>query len=709
MKKSTINVVFLCLGICILSPGTWATRVTDHEMNQVCANWLALFVHENGQWAGSDQPRIMESNDIEWNGEFLGRCYNISPTGYIAIPVLKELPPVFACSEENGLNLSTEGGSPLLLKELLSSRITQYKRTYGSLEAAQPDNGTTLFDPELKHLWALLTDTNFTLRLEDDTVGPITQVGPILTSRWHQNAPYNYFCPSGDGGQCVVGCVATAASQIMAHHRIPGSGSGSNTYFWDGDQSCGGMYAGGNLSATFSDGYDWGNMPDHCTTSSSTAAQAAVAELCFEVGVALEMDYGYCGSGADTFATAVVLPTHFGYKSSASVQHRINYSAQGWLDMLKTDLNRGFPTIYRFDTSSGGHAVVCDGWRDTGGISQYHINYGWSNTSYNDWYTVDYITGSVDWSRESAVVGLEPLGSTPPPSMTVDVTMPLTFYQAGDTCYCSTYVTNSSGSAVSNLPLFVILEISGAYFFAPSFNSFNYYSRTFGPGTTTVGVLPSFSWPAGSGAFNGARFYAAMTNPQVTQLVSNVDMFTFGWNGGGGGTWTNIKTENFEGTWPNNWSIYVDNGYADCYWDAVNCFQNSGNRSGWCGGGGSQSGADCSSYVNNMSTLLRYGPFSLAGATDAEVQFAIWNQVEPCTGYCDYFGCYASVNGQNYYGFNVKETTNGWVQATLDLKNVYQLGNLCGQPTVYIGFYFFSDGSITNYGTYIDDIVIRKK
>ncbi|MCD4654790.1 C10 family peptidase [bacterium] len=708
MKKRAVLMVMMAMIICVLAPTGQATIATQDEMEHVCLNWLSYFVSQNGQWAGSIQPRVIDTNSIEINGQYLGECFTISPNGYIAVPVLKELPPVTACSEENGLDLDLDGGSTLLLKELLYNRITQYIDTYGDLDASQPVTGNILFADIHQKQWKMFADPEFQLRLNNNYFSPITQVGPLLSTRWHQRAPYNNFCPLGDGGRCVVGCVATAASQILAHYRISGSGTGSSSYFWDGDQSCSGSYAGGTLSGTYSDGYDWGNMPDNCTTSSSSAAQNAVAELCYEVGVALEMDYGYCGSGASTYATATVLPTYFGCKSGASVKYRANYSAQSWLDMLKIDLNKGCPTVYRFDTATGGHAVVCDGWRDTGGVNQYHINYGWGGSN-TDWYSIDYITGSANWSSEATVVGIEPGGSTPPSSMTVTITMPSTFFLAGDTCSCTTVVSNGSGSTVSNLPLFVLLEVYGYYFCAPSFSSFDYYSRTYTPGNTTIQVLPSFSWPAGSGAVSGAKWYAALTNPQGSQLASNVGIFTFGWNGGGGGSWTNIKTENFEGSWPNTWQIYVDSGAVDCYWGNVSCYKNSGNWSGWCSGAGSQAPGDCTNYVSNMGTFLNYGPFSLVGASDAELQFAYWNKVEACAEYCDYFGCYASVNGQNYYGMHIKEPTNGWEQLTLDLKNVYQLGNLCGQSQVWIGFYFKSDGSVTDYGTYLDDIVIRKK
>ena len=47
-----------------------------------------------------------------------------------------------------------------------------------------------------------------------------------------------------------------------------------------------------------------------------------------------------------------------------------------------------------------GYCLICDGWRDTGGENQYHMNYGWDYGAFNGWYTVDHIYGSPDPMEE---------------------------------------------------------------------------------------------------------------------------------------------------------------------------------------------------------------------------------------------------------------------------------------------------------------------
>jgi len=130
---------------------------------------------------------------------------------------------------------------------------------------------------------------------------------------------------------------------------------------------------------------------------------------------------------------------------------------------------------------------------------------------------------------------------TPTPSPTtgqctqtgVSITMPLEIFHGGDTCWCRATVCNAEGSAISNYPLFVILDVYGTYFFAPSFNQvFDTYLTQypqFPEGETIVEVLPAFAWPHNVGAASGIIWYGALTNPGMTDLFGTLGMFTFGW------------------------------------------------------------------------------------------------------------------------------------------------------------------------------------
>ena len=175
-------------------------------------------------------------------------------------------------------------------------------------------------------------------------------------------------------------------------------------------------------------------------------------------------------------------------------------------------------------------------------------------------------------------------------------------------------------------------------------------------------------------------------------------------------SWTTIISTDFEGAWPGAWAV-SDNSSADggqYYWGKRNCRAYAGSYSGWGVGGGAQgSGRGCSAnYPNNVSSWMLYGPFSLTNTTAADLRFKLWLKTEQ-----DYDEVcrFASIDGANFWGSCTSGDSAGWIDRILDLTNVYTLGNLLGQPNVWIALVFYSDTSTTYAeGGYVDNIVLRK-
>jgi len=392
IQRTSVFLLFCAVSVGVLWPlATSAEIATSDETRQVCQNWLTYRIEQSGNWARSFRPEIVDVQFITHNDTVLAHCYSIDPSGFIIVPLLKALSPIKAYSEEYSLNVDDEGGFAILLKEVLTNRFRLYAEMYGSLEVRQPQRGTQLFDHESTEEWELfsLVFKEFLISIRSKGARSVIEKGPLLTTAWEQDGPYNSECPAGDGGQCVVGCVATAAAQIMKYHNWPPAGNGTHTYTWDGDQSCGGNVGGGNLAATFSNAYDWENMPDICTTDNSQVEQDAVSELCYEVGIAFDMDYGFCGSGAVTADALTVFPTYFNYDGSIDKEDRDAHSQVTWFDIIKAEIDAMRPMQYRIV----GHSIVCDGYREDTTMQQYHINYGWGGP-FTCWYNLDNIYGS---------------------------------------------------------------------------------------------------------------------------------------------------------------------------------------------------------------------------------------------------------------------------------------------------------------------------
>jgi len=168
--------------------------------------------------------------------------------------------------------------------------------------------------------------------------------------------------------------------------------------------------------------------------------------------------------------------------------------------------------------------------------------------------------------------------------------------------------------------------------------------------------------------------------------------------------WIIILQEDFEGSFPGDWEL---RGSEDYQWSRSSCRSYAGSYSAWAVGGGEKGEAlDCGrNYPNDLKSGIVYGPFSLEGATAAELKFRFWLKTEIMSDWL----CYnASDDGESFYGPCV--TGSGeWSEEVLDLSEVSQLGNLLGRPRVWIGFFFKTDASETMpEGAYLDNIILRK-
>ncbi|MBL7103373.1 MAG: C10 family peptidase [Bacteroidales bacterium] len=210
------------------------------------------------------------------------------------------------------------------------------------------------------------------------------EVGPLLATTWNQNWPYNELCPAdagGPGGHAYAGCVATAMAQVMKYWSNPVQGTGSHGYT---------HYNYGYLFADFeATTYDWANMP-HSISSSNIP----VATLLYHCGVAVEMNYGPSGSGANLdgyHGACNAFKNYFNYDLSAYHDNKYQYEDSTWHNMIRNELDNGRPMVYAGWDGWSGHAFNLDGYEVVGDLYHYHFNWGWSG-SYNGYYYLDDLT-----------------------------------------------------------------------------------------------------------------------------------------------------------------------------------------------------------------------------------------------------------------------------------------------------------------------------
>ncbi len=175
-----------------------------------------------------------------------------------------------------------------------------------------------------------------------------------------------------------------------------------------------------------------------------------------------------------------------------------------------------------------------------------------------------------------------------------------------------------------------------------------------------------------------------------------------------GPEWTNLMSEGFEGTVPaTGWIHWPPTG--DYAWGKRDCEAHGGTYSALGHGGGTLgAGQACGTqYPASMTNVsLIYGPFSLEGATAAELSF--WLKLDTVRD-ADRIYYWASTDANHFFGYWIAGTTAGWEQVTLDLANVPNLGNVLGQSKVWIAFSIYTDAADSGQGAYIDDVMLRAR
>ena len=192
-------------------------------------------------------------------------------------------------------------------------------------------------------------------------------IAPMITTRWNQSSPYNNMCPEVNSRRCVTGCVATAMAQIINYHQPTATGTAS--YNWNGQ----------TLSFDFTnETFDWDNMLDTYTSSSSETQQQAVAKLMYACGVSVSMNFGVYVSSTHRNNATKALINYWGFDKSLHLEQRIYYTAKEWNNYIYSQLQECGPVILRGANDSAGHMFVCDGYSSDG---FFHINWGWGGSS----------------------------------------------------------------------------------------------------------------------------------------------------------------------------------------------------------------------------------------------------------------------------------------------------------------------------------------
>lgn len=114
-------------------------------------------------------------------------------------------------------------------------------------------------------------------------------------------------------------------------------------------------------------------------------------------------------------------------------------------------------------------------------------------------------------------------------SVGVHLWLPDEKLDAGDPCACWITLQNPSSNRMDDVPLVVLIEAGGQFFFWPSYGSFDYETVTLPSGLETFEILDEFEWPE-IGAAGSANWFATLMTPGFKDFLGFYSFVPFRWS-----------------------------------------------------------------------------------------------------------------------------------------------------------------------------------
>ena len=288
-------------------------------------------------------------------------------------------------------------------------------------------------------LWNKYASDNFQLASTKGAAKQVPYVEPLVTTKWTQEKYYNAYCPVSSQQnydwdcRTPVGCVALTMSNLMYYYRYPAKGKSGVMYVpVERDDEGEIIFTYPTQSVNFAhQTYDYDAM---CNRLDNYNGE--VANLIYNAGVSVRMNYGHDGSGSQSEYAIEALQSKFGFSEKAKFQNIIDIVTDieehpnsnlisRWIDAAKEELDNRRPIFFSGTSqSAGGHAWIVDGYTTlydtviTDGepvvTSQtyFHVNWGWAGSD-NGYYLLTNqntsSSGNFNYNHsESMMLGMAP-------------------------------------------------------------------------------------------------------------------------------------------------------------------------------------------------------------------------------------------------------------------------------------------------------------
>jgi hypothetical protein len=253
--------------------------------------------------------------------------------GFTIVSATKDANQILAYSDENSFDVNdTDNIGPSIWLEYMKNEIEKIIEDPTVTQASESVYNSMKFEDE----W----DTKVTTRTKVfyDEIRFYKKVGPLLTTRWHQDSPYNQSTPLINGTHAPNGCVPVALAQVVNYHQ--------------------------RLNGEI---INWTAI----SNGTSSSISHLIGCIGFDIGMSYQAGYAH---------PDICIPDFFCYRGRIATYLKNKGYSASWSD-LGNQTPLSLPAIYEGFTSNflgttnwfGGHWWVVDGYE------KYEKWYGWGD------------------------------------------------------------------------------------------------------------------------------------------------------------------------------------------------------------------------------------------------------------------------------------------------------------------------------------------
>jgi len=397
-------VILIFTVLLVIAEISLADPATEKHAKMLVKKWLKTNMKPLGTHIGQNIKNVETFSDQ--TGQPLYYVVYMNPSGFVIISADDMVEPIIAFVKDGVFDPSPDNPLGALVNQDVPRRIEVARRIQQKIkmgQALEPGESKLL---HIKSKWDRLcgpadepngVPEDLPLTAEgggyvatgEQAVSDV-RVTPLIQSKWNQAAIcgancYNYYTPNN----YLCGCVATAMAQLMRYYQRPVTGIGVHefTITVDGTERTASTRGGDGAGGP----YRWDQMvlePAFICEDLTDAQRQAIGALCYDAGVAVNMQYTANSSGAYMSVAKSAIVNTFLYSNAVyGVNQGYNIgSSLNW--MINPNLDAGYPVLLGiWGPTVGGHAVVADGYGYDTSTLYHHLNMGWDG-SYDAWYNL---------------------------------------------------------------------------------------------------------------------------------------------------------------------------------------------------------------------------------------------------------------------------------------------------------------------------------